>query len=226
MFKLSRLHFRYFCSKNNIIVFSLIIFIYFLLGLYKSKFYINVNEQVLYKDYYQSEYDYLMFVVFKIIMILFSCYMNSLIKSNNYIVLVRSTKFNFYLTKTLNNTFILFLLSFVMFSIYVLLGFITKWFSFDKQILIKYICVLFQAVSFGLISNNMCYLLKTNLTFIFVFFIFIILENVINSSLICQLINAFIPMQLNDNIDIIFVNLTNILYFITGFCLFKRYEIY
>lgn len=226
MFRLVWLHLRYFLSKNNIIVLCLVFSVYCVLSIIQSKFYVNFNEQVLYYNYYQSEYTYIMTVAYKIIMILFSCYLFSLIKSNSYFVLVKTSKFKFYFTKVLSNCLIIINIFIMMLLIYISSALLTKWYRFDYHIMIDYFKIMLQAIVFGLISNNLCYLLKTNFAFIFVFFLYIILENVLENSIFFQFMNAFLPVFISSDFIHINVILLYFLYFFTGYFQFKRCEIY
>lgn len=226
MFKIINLHLRYFFTKNNVIVFLLLFCAYILIGLFESMFYINPSEQILFKETYQSQYDYLMITVFKLIIIVFSTYIFSLIKSNSYFMLLSISKLKYHFSKVISNILVITMLTLFMIIIYLCCACFTKWFALDINIIKTYFIIMAEGVIFGLITNIFCYILKTNFAFIFVFFLFIVCENTFDDSLFCQVLNVFIPVNLTNNGCFIYIPLMIILYFFTSFYLYDKHEIY
>lgn len=226
MLRLIWLHLRYFLTKNNLIVLSLVILLYTILGIYASKFYIDCNKQILYNQLYQEEYTYIMFTIYKLIVILFSSYIFSLIKSSSYFVLLNITKIKFYFTKVVSNFIIILFLTFLMLIIYFVFSLITFWYMFDINIITKFLTISLQGMIIGLISSNLCYLVKTNFAFIIVFFLYIIFDNGIEFNIFSQIINVIFPTNIEGEYVILKYFLIMNLYFLSGFCLFKRQEIY
>lgn len=226
MFKLVNLNIKYLLTKNNLIIILLVLFSSFVVALILSNCYISVGEQILYQEYYQNQYDYVLLSIYQIILIVLSCYIFSLIKNDSYFVLLKTNKFCFYLSKVISNCLIITLIGIILFFHYLIGGLITKWFSFDKSILYTFSKTLFQSFVFGLISNNLSYLFKTNFSFIFVFFLYIVCQNLLSDNLVSQVINIFVPASLESNKMFFCLLLSIILYFLTGFYLFKRYENY
>jgi hypothetical protein len=113
-----------------------------------------------------------------------------------------------------------------MLTIYILCGVITFWYCFDSNIIIEFFITFLQGIVIGLISNNICYLTKTNFAFLFVFFVYIILSNIIELNIFSQILNVFFPAKIDVDFVIEKLLLLMNLYFLTGFCLFKRQENY
>lgn len=226
MFKIVNLHLRYFFTKNNLVVFVLLISAYAILALFKSKFYIDVNEQILYKESYQNQYDYLMLTIYKLVIVVFSTYIFSLIKSNSYFVLLSISKLKYHLTKVFSNIVIILCLFLGMFFIYYFFAKITKWYTFNFDILRSFVLYFIQGIIYGLITNNLCYILKTNFAFIFAFFLYVACENILDLSIFSQIISIVIPVNLNLRGNYIYLPLMLFLYFLTSFYLYERSEIY
>lgn len=226
MLRVIILNLRYLFSKNNLIVLGLIISVYTLLVAYESRFYLSLDEQILNSSSYQSEYNYIIMVVYQLLLMLFSCYIFSLIKNDSFYVLIKTTKLKFYFIKILSNILIVLILACSMFFLYFIFGMFTSWFKFDLSFIRLFLKVFLQSIVFGLISNNISYLLKTNFGFIFVFLVYIVLENTLKANILGQLINVVFPVLKESNLMFFELIIPITLYFFTGFCLFKRYEIY
>lgn len=226
MLRVIILNLRYLFSKNNLVVLGLILSVYTLLVAYESRFYLNLDEQILNSLSYQSEYNYIIMVVYQLLLMLFSCYIFSLIKNDSFYVLIKTTKLKFYFIKILSNILIVLILACSMFFLYFIFGMFTSWFKFDLSFIRLFLKVFLQSIVFGLISNNISYLLKTNFGFIFVFLVYIVLENTLKANILGQLINVVFPVLKESNLMFFELIIPITLYFFTGFCLFKRYEIY
>lgn len=226
MLRVIILNLRYLFSKNNLIVLGLILSVYTLLVAYESRFYLSLDEQILNSSSYQSEYNYIIMVVYQLLLMLFSCYIFSLIKNDSFYVLIKTTKLKFYFIKILSNILIVLILACSMFFLYFIFGMFTSWFKFDLSFIRLFLKVFLQSIVFGLISNNISYLLKTNFGFIFVFLVYIVLENTLKANILGQLINVVFPVLKESNLMFFELIIPITLYFFTGFCLFKRYEIY
>ena len=226
MIKLLRLHLGYLLSRNNIIVLSLIILFYGCVCLFESKFYISNNEQFLYSNQYQVSYDHTIIMISKIILALISCYVFSNIKNNTYFMILGIGKNRFYLSKIMTNILVVIFITIVMFLIYLGVGLLTRWFVLEFKSIKLFCQFTLQSTVLGLISNNLCYLLKTNFAFILTFFLYIVFENIVNENIIIQIISIFFPILFNNNLSFLTQSLSLVLYGLTGFCLFKRYENY
>ena len=226
MLRVIILNLRYLFSKNNLVVLGLILSVYTLLVAYESRFYLSLDEQILNSSSYQSEYNYIIMVVYQLLLMLFSCYIFSLIKNDSFYVLIKTTKLKFYFIKILSNILIVLILACSMFSLYFIFGMFTSWFKFDLSFIRLFLKVFIQSIVFGLISNNISYLLKTNFGFIFVFLVYIVLENTLKANILGQLINVVFPVLKESNLMFFELIIPINLYFFTGFCLFKRHEIY
>lgn len=226
MLRVIILNLRYLFSKNNLVVLGLILSVYTLLVAYESRFYLSLDEQILNSSSYQSEYNYIIMVVYQLLLMLFSCYIFSLIKNDSFYVLIKTTKLKFYFIKILSNILIVLILACSMFFLYFIFGMFTSWFKFDLSFIRLFLKVFLQSIVFGLISNNISYLLKTNFGFIFVFLVYIVLENTLKANILGQLINVVFPVLKESNLMFFELIIPITLYFFTGFCLFKRYEIY
>lgn len=226
MLRVIILNLRYLFSKNNLIVLGLILSVYTILVAYESRFYLCLDEQILNSSSYQSEYNYIIMVVYQLLLMLFSCYIFSLIKNDSFYVLIKTTKLKFYFIKILSNILIVLILACSMFFLYFIFGMFTSWFKFDLSFIRLFLKVFLQSIVFGLISNNISYLLKTNFGFIFVFLVYIVLENTLKANILGQLINVVFPVLKESNLMFFELIIPITLYFFTGFCLFKRYEIY
>lgn len=226
MLRVIILNLRYLFSKNNLVVLGLILSVYTLLVAYESRFYLSLDEQILNSSSYQSEYNYIIMVVYQLLLMLFSCYIFSLIKNDSFYVLIKTTKLKFYFIKILSNILIVLILACSMFFLYFIFGMFTSWFKFDLSFIRLFLKVFLQSIVFGLISNNISYLLKTNFGFIFVFLVYIVLENTLKANIFGQLINVVFPVLKESNLMFFELIIPITLYFFTGFCLFKRYEIY
>lgn len=226
MLRVIILNLRYLFSKNNLVVLGLILSVYTLLVAYESRFYLSLDEQILNSSSYQSEYNYIIMVVYQLLLMLFSCYIFSLIKNDSFYVLIKTTKLKFYFIKILSNILIVLILACSMSFLYFIFGMFTSWFKFDLSFIRLFLKVFLQSIVFGLISNNISYLLKTNFGFIFVFLVYIVLENTLKANILGQLINVVFPVLKESNLMFFELIIPITLYFFTGFCLFKRYEIY
>lgn len=226
MIRLVKLHLGYLLSRNNSIIISFVLFIFSLICLYESKFYFSPNQQLLYQNYYQTQYTHSVLIIIEIMLVIIGCYLFSNIKNNTYFILLKVKKSKFYVSKVITNIFVIWMITSLMFGIYLGVGAITKWFVFSFDIVLIYIRILLQTLVYSLITLNFSYLFKTNFAFIFVFFIYIIMKNATYDNIIIQLVNIFIPTLTTNNLSFIILIMNLILYILIGFCLFKRYENY
>ena len=90
MIRLVKLHLGYLLSRNNSIIISFVLFIYSLICLYESKFYLSSNQQLLYQNYYQTQYTHSVLIIIEIMLVIIGCYLFSNIKNNTYFVLLKA----------------------------------------------------------------------------------------------------------------------------------------
>lgn len=227
MIHLIILHIKYHFSKYNIISFICLLIGTFILSLSTSKWTLSYNEQMLYASTIKANSDYLMMAVLKLIIILISSYIFSSFKSNTLILLIKTNKLKFYVSKHISNILIITLVSFGIYFVYNVVGLIfTKWYYFDLWILKEYILLIIKSIIVGLICECLSYILKGRFIFILVYFIYLVLENLISDNILFQVINTFFPVLINKQVGIIQLLLLYYLYNILGFCTFNRYENY
>lgn len=227
LFVLTNIHIKYLLNRTNLIsLFCILIFI-MLFILYKARLFTNVNEQILYQEYFQNDYNMMIINVYKILLVLISSYIYSINSKDNYFLICNTNKFMFYFTKVLSNSLLISVLAISCFLASFLVGTcFTRWYYLEYEFFILYIKIFFQSLIIGNISSIINYIIKDNFTFIFIFLSFIILDNTNDNSLIFQVINIFFPYNINIKYYWYQIFILMFLTLIIGYLTFKKQENY
>ena len=221
------LHIKYQLSKYNFIIFSIMFIFYIVLALIASKFYLSSNEQLLYSEELMQSYSYLMLAIEKLMIILISTYIFSNLSSNSLLLLLKSDKITFFASKTISNIILVLAFNMVFILIYQIVPMIfSKWYSFKIIFFEDVITLSIKSIVIGLIAQFVAYIFKGKLSFILVYFIFLILENVSHENILFQIVNSVFPVVINKNFGFLQLLVQFILYTILGFWRFLKYENY
>lgn len=221
------LHIKYQLSKYNFIIFSIMFIIYIVLALMASKFYLSSNEQLLYKEEIMQSYSYLMLAIEKLMIILISTYVFSNLSSNSLLLLLKSDKLTFFVSKTISNIILVLAFNMVFILIYQIVPMIfSKWYNFQIIFFEDVITLSIKSIVIGLIAQFVAYIFKGKFSFILVYFIFLILENVSHETILFQILNSVFPVVINKNFGFLQLLVQFILYTILGFWRFLKYENY
>lgn len=221
------LHIKYQLSKYNFIIFSIMFIFYIVLALMASKFYLSSNEQLLYKEEIMQSYSYLMLAIEKLMIILISTYIFSNLSSNSLLLLLKSDKLTFFASKTISNIILVLAFNMMFILIYQIVPMIfSKWYYFKIIFFEDAITLSIKSIVIGLIAQFVAYIFKGKFSFILVYFIFLILENVSHENIIFQIVNSVFPVVINKNFGFLQLLVQFILYTILGFWRFLKYENY
>ena len=221
------LHIKYQLSKYNFIIFSIMFIFYIVLALIASKFYLSSNEQLLYSEELMQSYSYLMLAIEKLMIILISTYIFSNLSSNSLLLLLKSDKITFFTSKTISNIILVLAFNIVFILIYQIVPMIfSKWYYFEICFFEDVLTLSIKSIIIGLIAQFVAYIFKGKFSFILVYFIFLILENVSHENILFQIVNSVFPVVINKNFGFLQLLVQFILYTILGFWRFLKYENY
>lgn len=223
MIRLLKLHRKYLFNKINVIIISIVIFLFILIAFVVISPFTNSEKAWMMREVFASNYEevYLMFT--KVITVLLSCYLFTTYFSKHfdeykYLLLTKVTKNKYYITKSITLMLMLTLIMGILMLTYLLIGsLLTDWFVVEGIIIFKFLNILLIDMVYGLLSLIIVLIFKNIYTIVLSFSIYFLSEILLDynkSNNIVKLGTLFFPnIDFNSNYVLTF----NENYFVISF---------